>query len=148
MTATVRDIVTAAYRRLGLVTPGEDLDADRALAGLELFNDLIASLQAEGSTAAAPANLGSDTIAEAGVAQDLTPPYALNDAFPMDASLARGIKALLATAIAPEAGMEAPATVQREAERGRKAILAAYIAAPAAQQDAALTWAPSLRRHR
>ncbi|MGO9172004.1 MAG: hypothetical protein ACLP7P_08580 [Rhodomicrobium sp.] len=158
---TVRDAIVSAYRRLGLLAPGEDLDPNRALAGLEMFNDMLASFQAEGSTIPAPASLapgsfdnafindafGCVTTPETGVAQNLTPPYGLNDAFPMALQFRQSVVAMLAVQVASESGIEAPATVQRAAAKGWKAILAYYVQAPDAQQDPGLTWMPSLRRY-
>ncbi len=159
--ATVRDVIAGAYRRLGLLAPGEDIDPDRVMAGLEMFNDLLASLQAEGSTDPAPVALsagnfdsgltndgiGSQSTPETGIAMDLTPPYGLNDMFPLADKHVQGVKALLAVQLAPECGQEASATIQRAAERGRKLIIADYVKAPASQQDPGLTWMPSLRRY-
>jgi hypothetical protein len=159
--STVQDLITVAYRRLGLIPPGDTLDVDRALAGLELFNDMIASWQSEGSTIAAPAALavgsfdtafindgiGTQTVPETGVAMDLAAPYALTDPFPMDPMFFRGVAAMLAVDLAPENGIEATATLQKQAEKAWHAILAYYIQAPDAQTDPALAWAPSLRRY-
>ena len=47
MTIT-RDIVAGAYRRLGLLPLGADLDPDRAAAGLAAYNDMLNAWAADG----------------------------------------------------------------------------------------------------
>lgn len=144
--ATVRDTIAGAYLRLGLLAPGTDIDPGRAAAGLDLFNDMLGALQTEGSTEAAPDVLGCDTITEAGVAEELTLPYALNDTFPFDARYSEGMKASLALRIAPGAGVQVQPSLQRDADRGWRALVASYIQAPQSQNDLGLTSMPSQRR--
>jgi hypothetical protein len=143
---TVRDTITSAYLRLGLLYPGEDLEADRAVVGLELFNDMIGALQSEGSTVASPVVGGCPVIVQSGVAEDLTLPYGLNDAFPFDARYAQGVKASLAVRIAPGAGVAVAPVLQRDADKGWSSLVASYIQAPQSQNDLGLTSMPSQRR--
>ena len=125
--------------------PGEELEAARAAVGLDLFNDMLGALQAEGSTVAAPAVGGCTTITESGVAEELTLPYALNDAFPFSARHEQGIKASLAIRIAPGAGVQVAPVLQRDADNGWRALVASYIQAPQSQNDLGLTSMPSQR---
>ena len=45
---TARDIIAGAYRRLGLLPLGSDLDPDRAAAGLCAYNDMMNAWAADG----------------------------------------------------------------------------------------------------
>ncbi len=45
---TARDIIAAAYQRLGLLPLGADLDPDRAAAGLATYNDMLNAWAADG----------------------------------------------------------------------------------------------------
>lgn len=123
----MRDVVQGAYARLALVPLGQDLDPDRGVSGLQVLNDLLGSWASEG------------------VATGVALPLGLSDAFPIDRSFVQGVKAMLAVQLASESGIEASLAVQKEAKRGWSSLLAAYVAAPQADEDDALTWLPSLR---
>jgi len=127
--ATMRDVITGAYARLGLLPLGQNLDPDRAAAGLAALNDLFASWTAQGVAIGIPSSLQ------------------LSDDFPLDPQHLQGVKAMLAVQLASNSGIEALASVQREAKRSWDAILAQYVTAPNADRDDGLTWLPSLRRY-
>jgi hypothetical protein len=45
---TARDIIAGAYRRLGLIPLGADLDPERAAAGLDMYNGMLNAWAADG----------------------------------------------------------------------------------------------------
>jgi len=127
---TARDVITGAYRRLGLLPLGANLDPARAVAGLEAYADMLAGWAADG-------------IDTGGV----TPETAdLDNDFPLSPRFVEGAKALLAIELASQSGIEALPSIKSRAKKAYAAILAASVAAPAAAQDAALTRLPSQRR--
>jgi hypothetical protein len=172
MTIT-RDIVAGAYRRLGLLPLGADLDPDRAAAGLAAYNDMLNAWAADGIFPGGPnppiqetdgIYLVCDFIN--GNAPDTAgayPPYGPSDAstpptntelslgldapFPFAAQFVEGAKAMLAVELAPQSGIEAQPSIQRRAQKAYAALLAYYVIAPRAGQDTGLTWMPSLRRY-
>lgn len=46
--ATVRDVVTRACRKVGLVSANEPLDADMAQSGLDAFNEMLFGWKSQG----------------------------------------------------------------------------------------------------
>jgi hypothetical protein len=46
--ATVQDIVTRAYRKIGIVAIDEDLNADMAQEGLDAFNEMVMAWELQG----------------------------------------------------------------------------------------------------
>ncbi|MFZ1109474.1 MAG: hypothetical protein WAN43_14175 [Rhodomicrobium sp.] len=170
---TARDIVAGAYRRLGLLPLGADLDPDRAAAGLATYNDMLNAWSADGIFPGGPnppiqetdgAYLIGDFIngnvpdtagayPPYGPSDASTPPagaalsLGLGDPFPFPAQFLEGTKAMLAVELAPQSGIEPQPSIQRRAEKAYQALLAYYVVAPRAGQDTGLTWLPSLRRY-
>ncbi|MFT4078685.1 hypothetical protein [Rhodomicrobium sp.] len=127
---TARDVITGAYRRLGLLPLGANLDPARAVAGLQAYGGMLAAWAADGI-----------------VAGNVTPETAdLDDDFPLPPCFVEGAKALLAVELASESGIEAQPSIQSRAKKAYAAMLAAFVAAPEASQDRALTALPSQRR--
>ena len=171
--ATARDIIAGAYRRLGLLPLGADLDPVRAADGLAAYNDMLNAWAADGIFPGGPnppaQENGGIYYSDGFLNGDLTdasgsyPPYGpndaatpptteplvfgLNDPFPLLAQFVQGAKAMLAAELASASGIEPPASVQKRANEGYKALLAFYVIAPQAAQDTGLTWMPSLRRY-
>ncbi len=170
---TARDIIAGAYRRLGLLPLGADLDPGRAEAGLYAYNDMLNAWASDGIFPGGPnppsQNLNDlfftsdfidDVVSDTGTAY---PPYGpsdaamppappalafgLDDAFPLLPQFVEGAKAILAVELASASGIEAMASTQKRAEKAHAALLAYYVIAPRAGQDIGLTWMPSLRRY-
>jgi hypothetical protein len=170
---TARDIISGAYRRLGLLPLGADLDPDRAAAGLAMYNDMLNAWAADGIFLGGPNPpiQNADGVLSAGDFLDGTvtgtagsyPPYgpgdtstppvpaalafSLDDAFPLLPQFAEAAKAILAVELASASGIEAQASTQKRAQKAYAALLAYYVIAPRAGQDIGLTWMPSLRRY-
>jgi hypothetical protein len=170
---TTRDVVTGAYRRLGLLPLGAELDPDRAAAGLAAYNDMLNAWAADGIFPGGPKlavwqtdgdYIGGDLInggIQAGAGA--FPPYGPSDAasppaassmslgfdaeFPFAPQFVEGTKALLAVELASQSGIEPLPSVQKRARKAHEALLAYYVVAPRAGQDAGLAWMPSLRRY-
>jgi hypothetical protein len=173
MMTTARDIISGAYRRLGLLPLGADLDPDRAAAGLAAYNDMLSAWAADGIFPGGPnppiqiadgAFSGGDfldgvmtdtagTYPPYGPGDTATPPApaalvsSLGDAFPFLPQFAEGAKAILAVELASASGIEAQPSTQKRAQKAFAALLAYYVIAPGAGQDTGLTWMPSLRRY-
>jgi hypothetical protein len=170
--ATARDIIAGAYRRLGLLPLGADLDPDRAEAGLAAYNDMLNAWAADGIFPGGPSLpsqnrddlfFSSDFIDGVTDMEEAYPPYgpgdastppapsalrlALDAAFPLPPIFVEGAKALLAVELASASGMEALPSTQKRAQRAYAALLAYYVIAPRSGQDIGLTWMPSLRRY-
>jgi hypothetical protein len=170
---TARDIISGAYRRLGLLPLGSDLDPDRAVAGLAMYNDMLNAWAADGIIPGAPnpPPLSTDgvflngdfldgaaadmagTFPPFGPGDTSMPPapaalaFSLDDAFPFLPQFGEGAKAILAVELASASGIEAQPPAQRRAQRAYAALLAYYVIAPRAGQDLGVTWMPSLRRY-
>jgi hypothetical protein len=130
MMTTAREIISGAYRRLGLLPLGAELDPDRAAAGLTAYNDMLNAWAADGiSPASAPLA------------------FSLGDAFPFLPQFVEGAKAILAVELASASGIEAQPSTQKRARKAYAALLAYYVSAPQAGQDNGLTRMPSLRRY-
>ncbi len=171
--ATARDIVAGAYRRLGLLPLGADLDPGRAEAGLAAYNDMLNAWAADGIFPGGPyppiqqtdgfdasGDFIDDDVSDTagayppyGPSDTATPPasaalsFSLDDAFPLLPQFVEGAKAILAVELASASGIEASASTQKRAEKAYAALLAYYVIAPRAGQDIGLTWMPSLRRY-
>ncbi|MBJ7533099.1 hypothetical protein JDN40_03095 [Rhodomicrobium vannielii ATCC 17100] len=127
---TARDVITGAYRRLGLLPLGANLDPARAIAGLQAYGGMLSAWAADGI-----------------IAGSVTPETAdLDDDFPLPPRFVEGAKALLAVELASESGIEAQTSIQSRAKKAYAAMLAAFVCAPSAAQDRALTALPSQRR--
>ncbi len=170
---TARDIITSAYRRLGLLPLGADLDPDRAAAGLATYNDMLNAWAADGIFPGGPnppiqqtdgfyadgdfidgsVEITGGAYPPYGPSDTSTPPagpalsFSLDDAFPFLPQFVEGAKAMLAVELAPQSGIEPQTSIQKRAQKAHEALLAYYVIAPQAGQDTALTWMPSLRRY-
>jgi hypothetical protein len=166
--ATGRDIITGAYRKLGLLPLGANLDPDRAVAGLAAYNDMLNAWAADGIVPEAPYPpaaadpVGGDFI-NGGVGGVAYPPYGPGDAstpspasalsltfddpFPFPAQFEEGAKAMLAVELASQSGIEPLPSIEKRARKAHEALLAYFVIAPRAGQDKAVTWMPSLRRN-
>jgi hypothetical protein len=170
---TARDIIAGAYRRLGLLPLGADLDPGRAAAGLAMYNDMLNAWAADGVFPGGPSLptqntdgvfLGDDFIdgnvmdsaggyPPYGPSDTSSPPnpaplsYGFDDAFPFLAQFLEGAKAMLAVELASGSGVEPLPSLQKRAQNAYQALLAYYVVAPQASQDIGLTWSPSLRRY-
>lgn len=113
------DIVKRALKRLGVLAPGEDMDAADGADGNAALNAMIASWQNDG------VDVSSDV--------------------PLPSRHEEGIVALLAVRLAPDYGKVPPAQVLSDAEKGWDSLLAEYIRPPDAQFDTALLNMPSQR---
>lgn len=111
------DIVKRALKRLGIVAPGEDVDAADASDGNAALNAMIAAWQ----------NHGID------IAPDV----------PIASRHEDGMVALLAVRLAPDYGKTVSADIRAEADRGWSGLLAEYHRVPNAQFDPALTNTPT-----
>lgn len=170
---TARDIIAGAYRRLGLLPLGSDLDPERAAAGLAMYNDMLNAWAADGIFPGGPNPPIAETdgifFSDDFINGDITdcsgayPPYGpsdtsrppkpeplsfgLNDPFPLLAQFVEGTKAILAVELASASGIEAQSSTQKRAQKAYAALLAYYVIAPQASLDIGLTWMPSLRRY-
>ena len=170
---TARDIIAGAYRRIGLLPLGSDLDPGRAQAGLAAYNDMLNAWGADGIFPGAPnppsqdlddffftSGFINDVVSDTagayppyGPGDTATPPapaalsFSLDDAFPFLPQFEEGAKAILAVELASASGIEALASTQKRAEKAYAALLAYYVIAPRAGQDIGLTWMPSFRRY-
>jgi hypothetical protein len=144
--ATARDVIAGAYRRLGLLPLGSDLDPGRAEAGLAAYNDMLNAWAADGLFPGGP-NPPSQDPDDFFFTAPVTLSFGLDDAFPFLPQFVEGAKALLAVELASASGIEALASTQKRAEKAYAALLAYYVIAPRAGQDIGLTWMPSLRRY-
>lgn len=114
------DIVKRALKRLGVLAPGEDVDAADAQDGNAALNAMIASWQNDGV--------------------DISPDV------PIASRHEEGIVALLAVRLASDYGKQVPAKLIDDAEKGWAGLLAEYIRVPSAQFDPALSNMPSQRQ--
>ena len=124
--ATAQDIVTGAYRRLGLAALGESLDATMAAEGLTVLNNYIHSIKSNG---------GTITYSD----------LALSGTIPLADELHEHLKAVLAARIAPYFG-KADAQLARDAAIGHAIIMSDYFTVSSAASDAALLNLPSQQR--
>jgi hypothetical protein len=150
MMTTARDIVSGAYRRLGLLPLGDGLDPDRAAAGLTAYNDMLNAWAADGVFPGGPNPPPQNADGPGDFpAPPATPPlaFSLGDAFPFLPQFVEGAKAILAMELASASGIEAQPSTQKRARKAYAALLAYYVIAPQAGQDRGLTRMPSLRRY-
>lgn len=117
---TVRDIVTAAHRKLAVVARGEEMSDDDASAGLSTFNALMHGFKAQGADVSH-------------VTQDLS------DTFALPAEFEEGVTYLLAQRLAPDFVVPAAFDVNMF----WTAIQAAYATVPTLTAPAALLRPPS-----
>ena len=155
---TARDIIAGAYRRLGLIPLGADLDPDRSVAGLAAYNDMLNAWAADGIFPGGPnpptQEMDGIYFEDGFLNGDITnssgayPPYGPSDtATPPLAQFVEGAKAILAVELASASGIEALPSTQKRAQKAYAALQAYYVIAPQAGHDTGLTWMPSLRRY-
>lgn len=156
--ASVREIISDAYSRLGLLAVGQNLDPDRAAEGLRYYNNLINELAMEGIAPGGPAAPKAHYL---GTPQNTFPPHgpdntvtplidspltaALAGTFPFPSFFISGFKSLLALEISDGAGVEPGNLTIAKAKQCRSALLSYYIVSPVASVDQALTRMPSER---
>lgn len=117
MTMTSAQIVTAAMRRLTLLTPDESPTANQAASGLSALTAMYSGLAADGIN----------------VSPDL----------PLAAKYEEGLIAMLAVRLAEDFGKMPGQILARDARKGRQRLQAAYIVAPLTTFDVGLLLAPS-----
>ena len=88
---TVSDIITTAYRKLGIVGHGQEATGEQAEAGLDAFNAMLHGWRLE----------GIDFSSGLSVLQD-APDHAAADPFPLPATFREGATYCLAGRLAPE----------------------------------------------
>lgn len=110
-------IVTRALKRLNIIQPAESPSAEEAADGLAALNAMIAGWQADGI------NVSADV--------------------PLPSMHEEGVVALLAVRLASDYGKEPSALLLLDASTGMRRLEGAYISAPLAAFDTALTSSPS-----
>lgn len=119
--ATVSDIVTRAFRKIGVVAHDAPMTADEAASGLDALNAMMSGWGVFGVTYAHT---------------DL----ALTDAFPMAAKWQEGVVYQLARRLSPDFSAAGP-----DDDRWFRALQAAYSAIEPLTFDATLTNTPTQR---
>lgn len=112
--ATVNDIVTRAYRKIGIVAHDEAMTSDQGASGLSAFNEMLSAWALDGITI---------------TYSDL----ALTDTFPLADKYREGVIYLLASRITPEFAMPVgfdPSDFFRKIQASYMAISAATIPSP------------------
>jgi hypothetical protein len=118
--ATVQDIVRAAYRKIGIVSTGENMPADYAEDGLFTFNAMLHGWKAR-------------SVDVEHTDLDLT------DDFPLDAQFIEGTVYVLASRLSPD--FQTPQ--QFDADDWFRTLQAAYATVPALTVPAAVLRPPS-----
>lgn len=118
--ATVRDIVEAAHRKIGVVSRDEPMDADSAAAGLFAFNAMVHGWKADG-------------VDVEHTDQDLSDTFALASQF------IEGSVYLLASRLAPE--FQVPP--EFDADGFWRRLQSTYATVPSLTVPAALQYPPS-----
>jgi hypothetical protein len=124
--ATANDVVKSALRLLGVIGAAEAPSADMAQDGLEALNDLMHAFAANGI------DWTHQTLA-------------LADPVQLDAKHIRGLKYLLAQALAPEYERTLSPEAQLLADQGYRALQADFSSEDEAEIDSALLFMPSRR---
>jgi len=160
--AFVSDIVSGAYRRLGLFPVGTTLDTARQTEGLATFNGLVDELLSDGiapnTTPSAPQAyqmpVNINTFLPYGPNDAKSPPtnmtasgFQWSDTFPYLPQFSESFKDFLAVRLAANSGITALPEVQRAARKLHDNMLAFAVIAPVADTDQTLQWMPSLRRY-
>jgi len=146
--ATVRDAITRAYRRTGLVPLGGAMTAAQAQEGLALFNEKLAELKDSASTDPTPLELpGGDFIngaadqdgnlINAGVLPALAPPYGLDDAKPFDDKYDFAIIGQVTLELADVNNIDLSDRYVRRVNLAWRSLLFDFIKAPSTQFDPA-----------
>lgn len=117
--ATVADIVTRAYRKIGIVAHDDAMTADQAAGGLDALNAMMSGWGVWGVTYAHT---------------DL----ALTATFPMNAKWHEGVVYQLARRLAPDFSAAGP-----DDDRWFRALQAAYVTITPMEFDTALTATPT-----
>ena len=121
--ATMQDIVTRAFRKIGVVAGDEPMNADQGAAGIEALNMIIHQWKLRGIAI---------------TYSDLT----LADAFPLLPQFEEGTVYLLASRIAPDNA----AAAQFDADDWFRAIQNSYLVIDPVVMPTALTMTPSQLR--
>lgn len=119
MTATARQVITRALRRLTVIAAGDTPDAEMANDALEVMNDMMAGWNAEGI---------------------LYPhaPLTLDAVVNVPDEQLGFVRDLLAEALSPEYGVTIGAVMQRAISNARAAMQAAYFIPRVAPVDEAI----------
>lgn len=128
--AAVSDILAGAFRRAGLLAYGEDLSAADSQAGLELLNDMMAGMKADG------------------IDVQWTTVVAATEQFQLADEHIEGVKALLARDIANDNGATPSNAVNIKARIGRDRLAADYRIYDDMQSETGLLTLPSQRKTR
>lgn len=123
--ATMQDVIERAIRRMGVTDINLPVPVVDIAAALDPFNDMLHDWRND---------LGS------GYSHTTK---ALTATFPLEDRYIQGTAALLAFRLLDQNGKTISESLERDARRGWQALLAAYVSAPVASFDDALTTTPS-----
>lgn len=119
--ATMQDVIERAIRRMGVTDINQPVPVVDIAAALDPFNDML-----------------HDWRNDLGSAYSHTT-KALTATFPLEDRYIQGTAALLAFRMLDQNGKTISEGLERDARRGWQAIMAAYVTAPEASFDDALT---------
>lgn len=122
---TVTDIISAAYRKIGVSGRGQEMTGEDAVTGLETLNAMIHAWRLEGIDFSASLSVLDDAYDWTG-AQD----------FPLPAAFREGVIYCLADRLAPE--YDLPPSFDVTAFKSM--MRAALVEIPTSAVDPALTW--------
>lgn len=122
---TVSDIISAAYRKIGVSGRGQDLSGEDAVIGLEVLNAMIHAWRLEGIDFSARASVLDDAY-----------DWSATDDFPLPAAFREGVIYCLADRLAPEYSLPPSFDVMAFKSLLRTALLEI----PTSSVDPALTW--------
>ncbi len=109
--ATVHDVLTRAFRAVGILSAGETLGAEDAAAGLASFNGLVAGWELQGIRMALD-------------------PLALTDEIPLPDGHVEAVLWNLCLQLCAEYNRQVPPAVVALANTGKRGLQAAYAAVP------------------
>lgn len=120
---TLRDIVTAAFRRANVIEAEDEPDAHEAAEGLEHLNEMFFNMEQDGFVFTLPPVAPSTERGEYTHAA-----WAIEDTFPFEEAYVGGLKYMLAVVISEEHGQPAPPHVATGAANGYGRLLNAFYA--------------------
>lgn len=120
---TVLDIISRAFRKIGVKAEDEDLTADQIAHGVDTFNDMMQGWVLKGA-AAVPADVVS------------------TDPFPFADQYREACVMVLASRLSPDYGTASPV----DGERYERMLIGSLMAVPEAAMPKALYSTPSQRR--
>lgn len=120
--ATTRDIVTRAFRKVGIIAFDEDMTAEEAALGIAALNDMMHAMELEGI------NLAHSDLD-------------LSDPFPLESRFHEGIVYMLARRVSPD--FNRPGI---DDDRFRRMLQAAFAIVPEVASPTALRYTPSQLR--